>query len=138
MPESTTAAIFSHLRPQGKFQPIAVRDARERIVGDVRSIAGRQVFFRRVDARLHQLREPPAWAQDKAALDAALRAGAVDVLLVDSHAGKRWTAPVDAFFEYGLPLDRGHGVQLALPVERWRCEDLREPAQMDLFAAVLA
>jgi hypothetical protein len=122
------APIVSH-------SSVPVRDARGRVVGTVRTFAGQRVLFRRVLEQRHRLRHPAAWAQDAVVLDQARRAGAKDVVLEDRHAGRRWTAPLDAFEKHGFCFDRGHGPQVALPLDQWRVEDLRDPAQVDLFSA---
>jgi hypothetical protein len=45
--------------------------------------------------------------------------GATGVLLVD-EAGTEWRATVADFRRFGIPINRGHGVQVALPLARWR------------------
>lgn len=133
MPAPHSGASYSNrqsLRP-----PRPIRDRRGWVVGCLRVYRGRLVLFCAVDERIHRLRRPAAWAKDQGALDAARRAGAVEVLLYDKNAAKRWTAPLAAFDEHGFRLDYGHGNQVALPLERWTVEDLRGPVQCVLFAA---
>ena len=90
-------------------------NARGQVVGRVQ--AG--WLTKRVDSRRHQLRQPPAWAVDRGHLGRLEAMGAFGVLLVDEH-GTEWRATLDAFRRYGIPLDRGHGPQVALPLARWR------------------
>jgi hypothetical protein len=77
-------------------------------------------LVKRVDTRRHQLRKPPAWAIDLSHLDRLQAIGGCGVLLVD-ETGTEWRATVQAFHCYGVPIDRGHGPQIALPLARWRC-----------------
>ncbi len=74
---------------------------------------------KRVRTDVHQLRKPPAWCIDAAHLDRLEAMGAAGVLLVDEH-GTEWRATVQTFRQYGIPIDRGHGAQVALPLARWR------------------
>jgi hypothetical protein len=108
------------------------------VVGSIRLLNGPTVLYSRVDERVHMLRSPRAWAKDRALLDEARRAGAEAVVLEDRHAARRWTAPLDVFDAHGFDLNRGHGDQVALPVERWHVEDLRGPQQLRLFPEVPA
>lgn len=115
-------------------RPRLVRNQAGCVVGSIRVLNGRTVLYSRVDERLHMLRSPRAWAKDRVALDEARRAGAEAVVLEDHHAARSWDAPLDAFDAHGLDLNRGHGEQVALPVERWHVEDLHGPQQLPLIA----
>lgn len=126
--------VGQSLRISSQPRSVPIRNAAGRVVGVVRTFSDRRVLFRCVDERLHRLRHPAAWAQDREVLDQARRAGAEAVVLEDRYAARRWAAPLDAFEEHGFGLDRGHGSQVALPLDRWRVEDLRGPVQVDLFA----
>lgn len=83
-----------------------------------------------VDTRVHQLRRPPAWCVDAEHLDRLEAMGATGVLLIDEH-GTEWRATVQAFRRYGRSVDRGHGVQVALPLARWRTT---AAGQLSLFS----
>ena len=74
---------------------------------------------KRVSTRAHQLRRPPAWCIDRAHLGRLEALGAAGVVLVD-ETGAEWRATVAEFRLYGIPIDRGHGEQVALPLARWR------------------
>lgn len=85
-------------------------------------VVGRLVsgwLVKRVRSGRHQLRQPPAWCVDLAHLDELEAAGAVGVLLID-EAGTEWRATLRAFRKFGLVINRGHGVQVALPLAHWR------------------
>ena len=66
------------------------------------------------------LRRPRrAWAADVDALDQARAAGAEWVEILDQDTGARYRAALVEFYRRGLRVDRGHGAQLALPLECW-------------------
>ena len=66
------------------------------------------------------LRRPRrAWAADVDALDQARAAGAEWVEILDQDTGARYRVALVEFYRRGLRVDRGHGLQLALPLECW-------------------
>jgi hypothetical protein len=75
-------------------------------------------LVKRVNSRIHQLRQPAAWAVDDDHLDRLEALGAVGVALTDER-GTEWRATVADFRRFGVPIDRGHGQQVALPLGRW-------------------
>jgi len=105
-------------------------NARGQVVGAVRD----GWLMKRVDTRVHQLRKPPAWCVDAEHLDRLEAMGATGVLLIDEQ-GTEWRATVQAFRAHGLPIDRGHGVQVALPLARWRTT---VAGQLSLFGGEVA
>jgi hypothetical protein len=68
------------------------------------------------------LRRPPAWAIDAAILEAARQDGARTVEITDIETRRVYRASIAAFDAHGVRLDRGHGVQIALPLAHWRVE----------------
>lgn len=89
-------------------------------VGSVRTISGRVVLYKSVIPREHQLRKPPAWGCDVTVLTDAEHARATHILLKERTAGRFWAARFDLFRKHTLPaFDRGHGLQVALPLGRW-------------------
>jgi len=85
-----------------------------------------------VDSSKRQLLKPPAWCIDREHLERLEEIGAVGVLLIDEQ-GTEWRATVGTFRQYGIPINRGHGVQVALPLARWR---RRAAGQLSLFGEV--
>jgi hypothetical protein len=85
---------------------------------------------RKASARRHQLRYPPAWAFEENILREAERQGATLVQVVDTDTGTTYTASVSRFWTHGVRIERGFGVQWALPLNQWHRED---PAQKTLF-----
>ncbi len=79
---------------------------------------GRRVLECHRDPARHMLRLPrPAWALDAGALRDAAEAGCATVRIV-TDAGP-WEVPLRLWRDRGIPLDRGHGAQVALPVDSW-------------------
>lgn len=65
------------------------------------------------------LRRPRAWACDRDALDQARAAGASTVEVLDRDTGATYRADLADFYRRGVTVNRGHGVQLALPLAYW-------------------
>jgi len=103
-------------------------NARRQVVGTMKD----GWLTKRVDSSRHQLLKPPAWCIDREHLEQLEEIGAFGVLLVDEH-GTEWRAMVADFRQYGIPIDRGHGVQVALPLARWR---KKVAGQLSLFGEV--
>ncbi|MBX5493593.1 MAG: hypothetical protein IRZ14_20790 [Chloroflexi bacterium] len=100
-----------------------------------RDADGILVFLAQRDEERHLLRQPPAWAFDADLLDALARAGVQRVCI--STARATYTAPLAEFFaSTALLLDRGHGVQRAVPLGLWRVQPRGGPRQLGLFAEV--
>jgi hypothetical protein len=88
------------------------------------------ILKRRASAQRHQLRYPPAWAFEEQLLREAERQGVTLVQVVDTDTGQTYTASLSRFWTHGVRIERGHGVQWALPLNQWHRED---PAQGRLF-----
>lgn len=89
---------------------------------DGRAVVGRvegDTFYKRVRSTVHKLRRPPAWACDVESLDQAAAAGATRVEIFDGDTGRTCAAAIDDFYQHGIKVSRGHGVQLALPMSFW-------------------
>lgn len=101
---------------------VLLRAVDGRPAGVVKNLNGQRVLYKRVDPEEHQLRHPPAWAQDAAALKTAESLGA-EVAVFESRCGtRRWIAPLRSFRLHGLEFDRGAGLQVALPLAYWRTD----------------
>jgi hypothetical protein len=87
----------------------------------VASLEGR-ILRKVVRGSLHQLRRPAAWAIDLQIFDTAKRDGALILEIYDTETGKTYWTPISTFDCWGFELDRGHGRQVALPLERWQVE----------------
>ena len=78
-----------------------------------------ETFYKSARSTVHLLRRPRAWACDLDALDQARAAGADWVELYDRDTGATYRAQLVEFYRRGVRVDRGHGLQLALPLTCW-------------------
>jgi len=92
-----------------------VRRSDGRVVG---SIEG-DTLRKRVYGSRHMLRTPRAWAVDADILTNAQKAGVRFVEVVDKESGTTYRTSLDRFFHFGFQLNRGFGLQVALPLEKW-------------------
>lgn len=106
-----------------RSREVLLRASDGRPAGVVKDFNGSErVLYKRVDPEAHQLKRPPAWAQDAAALKTAESLGA-EVAVFESRCGtRRWIAPLRFFRLHGFEFDRGAGRQVALPLAYWRTE----------------
>mgnify|MGYP001484125170 CR=1 FL=1 len=86
-----------------------------RVVGSVRGETFRKVVL----ASKHFLRQPPAIAVNLDALEAAERAGALRIEVYERESGVTFGTSIAHFKEASFSLDRGFGLQIALPLEGW-------------------
>ena len=100
-------------------------------VGSVDPATG--IFRKRCRASVHMLRRPVGWALDIQSLDEAEKAAATLVQIEDLESGKVYTASIKTIRDNGIPLDRGFGEQLLLPLSGWTIRDSR---QLSLWGAV--
>ncbi|GIV21713.1 MAG: hypothetical protein KatS3mg023_3464 [Armatimonadota bacterium] len=84
-------------------------------------------LVRRVQASKHQLRQPPAWAFERHILEQAHEAGASLVEVHDVESGITYIAPLATLWQKGIRIQRGHGEQIALPLNLWHRADPRQP-----------
>lgn len=82
-----------------------------RVVGDT--------FKKRLRASRHFLRTPEAICFDTSTLLDAQRAGAMWAEVTDAESGRVYRASIHQILRRGFTLDRGHGIQVALPLDRW-------------------
>ena len=92
--------------------------------------------FRRKVKPAHQLRQPPGWALWEG-LIGALEAVGVRYVELDQEDGVTWLAPLELFRTMGIRIDRGAGLQLALPLQYWARVEVRAAGPEDV-AAMLA
>lgn len=90
--------------------------ARGRVVG---TVVG-DVFRKRIYASRHLLRRPRAIAFDVQSLVDAQCAGARLVEVTDVESGATYSASLAEVLRCGFTFDRGHGRQIALPLDLWR------------------
>ena len=86
----------------------------------VRDSEGRMVLRKEVDEREHLLRFPhEAWAIQVPALEEAEALGVERVEVHDPRTGRLWWCELADFARFGVPFDRGHGLQVALALKFW-------------------
>lgn len=102
-----------------------------RIVGYV---AG-ATFFKRVFGSKHFLRRPRAIALDLQSIHDAQDVGATMAEVTDGETGRTYRAALDIILRDGFRFNRGHGAQVALPLDSWNRPDLGE--QLGLFGEAL-
>jgi hypothetical protein len=88
-------------------------------------------FKKRISAGKHFLQKPRAIAFDIATLEDAEDAGAERVEIVDTDSGRVYRASMATIWADGKPLNRGHGRQWFLILDKWNREP--SPTQGRLF-----
>lgn len=114
----------------GSGRPIRAFDPAKRRFLTVGHVEGDSFDLGERQASRHMLRHPEAWAVDAQALADAEADGARTVRLRDVETGRDWVAPIEAFHQHGITLDRGAGRQVALPLRYWNPNN----GQLTLFA----
>jgi len=102
-----------------------VYNAQGKVVGCITSDGWLE---KRVDPSVHMLRRPPAWATDADHLDLPIRG-----VRLRCPDGTVYEAGVELFQRHGFAFDRGHGRQVALPLQFWRVTRAGEPVQLSLL-----
>ena len=118
--------MTSSLKRQSKQSGIPIYRA------DGVTVIGRvegDTFYKSARSTVHLLRRPRAWACDLDALDQARAAGADWVELYDRDTGATYRAQLVEFYRRGVRVDRGHGLQLALPLTCWEVTGGRATAR---------
>ena len=80
----------------------------------------------------HMLRKPKSWAWDKSVLDEAEKSGGRIVEITDSETNTKFISSFADFRKFGIPINRGFGEQIALPMAYWSVDDHDNP-QLKLF-----
>lgn len=82
-------------------------------------IAG--VLYKRQIGSVHMLRAPRGWALDRDPSERH-RLGVHTVHITDTETGTVYVAPLAEFDMHGVPLDRGFGPQIVLPLGYWHVD----------------
>lgn len=99
--------------------------AGKKIVGEVIN----NVFSKRVHSSRHFLRKPPSIAFDIETIEQAKSKGATEVEITDLDTGRIYRISLERLLEKGFKIDRGFGLQLALPLSYWQIEEAPEKKQ---------
>jgi hypothetical protein len=103
---------------------------------------GEKYTFKTIIGSKHMLRVPPSFAYDQFVLEQAEGYGVSYHVIKDKETNRVWSALHSDFEVHGIQLNRGFGVQIALPLSYWtegsqprKCEviELFAPSQLDLF-----
>ncbi len=89
------------------------------IFGDVIGYIVGDKFIKYLTASKHMLRNPRGWATDREVLISLRQKGIQEVVIIDRTERKLYTAPLSSHWENGTHVDRGHGLQLVLPLKYW-------------------
>jgi len=108
---------------------IFIGDNGDLLFGEVKD----DTLFKSVQASIHFLHSPPAIAFDIHALDKAKQLGARKVLIFDTESGKEHRTLISTIYAKGFPLNRGHGDQIALPLEYWSVGNDPYSDQLELW-----
>lgn len=119
---SSSSTVFY---PQNAGKSIRLRTANGKIAGTFNPRTG---TFAKTCRHEHVLRKPPAIAYDKTVVVELKRLGCTTLRVLMDDGGVL-TASFQTLLECGFELDRGHGRQIALPLQRWTRQN---PAQFAL------
>lgn len=89
-----------------------------------------KVLFKRVRRSDHMLENPRGWGIQKTLYDKHIKRGDFDTLeIYDKETSTRYKVSAIWFERYRLrdPINRGHGEQYVLPLERWGEERQHQP-----------
>lgn len=83
----------------------------------------------------HMLQKPPAWAWDVDIIENGIDRGAVELVIYAEDTKNTYRSTVKNFMEHkGPEINRGHGRQWFLPLDRWRVNNRApEGTQIDMF-----
>jgi len=112
----------------GGRKPIPIH-AGGHIVGQVKN----GVFSKTVTGSRHFLKVPPAIALSVDSLHQAQAVGAFDVAIYDKETRTTYRASIAHILENGFELNRGFGLQIALPFEGWTKQTKGAYMQQGLF-----
>lgn len=96
---------------------------------------GHKWLVKNVSGKRHFLRRPPAIAYDKWTINDAQKKGVALLEVQDSDTGKKYICHITQFIAGCFTIDRGFGVQLALPMGKWnKAEEKQHGEQPTLLS----
>jgi hypothetical protein len=90
-------------------------------------------FIKRVRGSRHMLREPKGWGFDLGSIESVRNLGAETVEIHDTETDTVYSASIARIQQKGFRFDRGHGLQIALPLKFW---STRRPGEEKLTMAL--
>jgi hypothetical protein len=104
------------------MKAIAIKTDAGKVVGHVIG----DIFYKKVSGTKHFLRSPPGIAFDVSSIEAATKAGALFLNVMDGDTGCIYAASLATLGMKGIRLNRGHGAQIALPMAHWSIDNPRQ------------
>ena len=92
------------------------------IIGEVIKEKGQKILVKRVDTMKHYMRVYKAFGVDLGILDSPQ----FQVIRVVDENRNKWEVDIDTLIKRGFRRDFGHGVQIFLPLTKWRKRDDRQ------------
>jgi len=83
------------------------------------------VIYKKCVKSKHMLRNPLGWAFDKSIIAQANLLGVKEAWIEDKESGMVFKAPIILFSTSGVPVSRGYGEQVCLPLSYWKTEKAR-------------
>ena len=80
------------------------------------------LLYKRARGDKHMVRKPRGWALDVDIFQQMLKIGVRWFEILDKQSGIKYFCSFDAFQSLAVPLDRGYGAQLCLPLKYWTVE----------------
>jgi hypothetical protein len=87
-----------------------------KIIGDIEG----GVFTKRVNGKVHMLREPMAWAIDQRAYEEHVKKACHTIVIIDTENGTKYKVSTKVFDEKRVFMNRGFGPQYYLVMKWWQ------------------
>lgn len=100
--------------------------------GNVVGVVEGGAFCKTLSSGKHFLRTPPAIALDVSTLHDAEQAGATRVVITDKDTANKYSADITRIRAKGFAIDRGFGLQIALPLKDWHISKPEQPELLEL------
>lgn len=88
-----------------------------------------QTLHKTVKGDKHMLQKPHGWAWDTDILAEAARRDVISVEIYDRESSNTYIATIQAFWDFGVGLNRGFGDQICLPIKYWQIDRPGQPPQ---------
>jgi hypothetical protein len=77
-------------------------------------------LIKHAHSKKHMLMFPKGWAIETELLTRFDQLGIKVILIIDQDSTNAYRAKLSSFYENGIPIDRGFGNQICLPLEFWK------------------
>ena len=120
--------IFSMFNHNTKKQNNKIFSENGRIIG----WSEKDAICKRVNASKHMLRTPRGWAWDVFVLERANCDGFNKSIIYEMENDLVYQANLEDFWRHGVPINRGYGEQICLPLKYWQVSDKNAPIAQQL------